>query len=177
MLRALWPDDLPGYRRVWAVLDGARDRSIHRLVDTSYREKCCLYAGEVPLRLRMAAPHLLLLERTDWLTLDLIDRGWPMSWGIFLHCEAPFAVLRRHLRGLLRVRDEDNRRLLFRYYDPRVLRVFLPTCERPELEAMFGPIRRIVMPAAEPGRIHALELKDGMLADALAPASPEPVGS
>jgi hypothetical protein len=38
------------------------------------------------------------------------------------------------------VRTEDGTRLIFRYYDPRVLRVYLPTCRPAELETFFGPI-------------------------------------
>jgi hypothetical protein len=30
--------------------------------------------------------------------------------------------------------------LIFRYYDPRLLRVYLPTCRPAELETFFGPI-------------------------------------
>jgi hypothetical protein len=30
--------------------------------------------------------------------------------------------------------------MLFRYYDPRVLRVYLPTCVTSELRTVFGPI-------------------------------------
>ena len=36
--------------------------------------------------------------------------------------------------------DEAGRRLIFRYYDPRVLRVYLPTCWPAELETVFGPV-------------------------------------
>jgi len=45
---------------------------------------------------------------------------------VFLRTETGIEQLRKHLRGFLRVRDEAGRRLIFRYYDPRVLRVYLP---------------------------------------------------
>jgi len=48
--------------------------------------------------------------------------------------------LRRHFRGFLRVRDEAGRRLIFRYYDPRVLRPYLSTCWPKELDTVFGPV-------------------------------------
>jgi len=38
------------------------------------------------------------------------------------------------------VKDERGNRLVFRYYDPRVLRVYLPTCSPSELRTVFGPI-------------------------------------
>jgi hypothetical protein len=48
--------------------------------------------------------------------------------------------LRRHLRKFLIVNDWTGRRLLFRYYDPRVLRIYLPTCTADELSTVYGPI-------------------------------------
>jgi hypothetical protein len=30
--------------------------------------------------------------------------------------------------------------MLFRYYDPRVMRTYLPTCNSDELAAIFGPV-------------------------------------
>jgi hypothetical protein len=38
------------------------------------------------------------------------------------------------------VHDPKGQSLVFRYYDPRVLRVYLPTCTREELRTVFGPI-------------------------------------
>jgi hypothetical protein len=38
------------------------------------------------------------------------------------------------------VHDPDGRRLYFRYYDPRVFRVYLPTCNAEEMEQVFGPV-------------------------------------
>jgi hypothetical protein len=46
---------------------------------------------------------------------------------------------------LLTVKDEDDRLLYFRFYDPRVLRVFIPTCTPEESADLFGPISRFVV--------------------------------
>ena len=150
LLEAFWPADLPTRVNVWAVLDGARDRRIFSAVDRTSQDKCCLYAGDLPWQLEMAAPYLVQLERDDWFTHYLLEHGWGNSWGIFFRSETSLKNLRHHLRGFLRVRDEANHRLLFRYYDPRVLRVYLPTCRRAELETMFGPIDRFLMEGEDP---------------------------
>ena len=50
----------------------------------------------------------------------------------------------KHLRRLLRVQDESGRKLAFRFYDPRVLRVYLPTCTAEEAKQFFGPVPRIL---------------------------------
>lgn len=57
--------------------------------------------------------------------------------------------MRRHLTTLLEVRSPDRKKLFFRYYDPRVLQVFLPTCDSAQLRQVFGPIDRFDMKAAD----------------------------
>ena len=47
--------------------------------------------------------------------------------------------------------DPDFQPLYFRYYDPRVLRVYLPTCDADELRTLFGPISRLLCEDEEGG--------------------------
>ena len=128
---------------LWGILDGARDASIFGKVETA-RRQCCLYAGALPWQLQMTAPYLVELP-VDAFTRSLLRAGWGNSWGIFFLSEAPMETLRRHLRTFLRVADQRGRYLIFRYYDPRVMRVYLPTCQPSELRAVFGPIRCYLM--------------------------------
>ena len=151
LVEAFWPPDLPTRVNVWAVLDGARDRRIFSAVDRTSQDKCCLYAGDLPWQLQMAAPYLVQLDKDDRLTRYLLEHGWGNSWGVFFRSETSLKNLRHHLRGFLRVRDEAGNRLLFRYYDPRVLRVYLPTCNRAELGTVFGPIERFLIEEPDPG--------------------------
>ncbi len=141
----LWPEGLPSRVNVWTILDAARDTRIFGAVDRTYQDKCCLYAGDLPWQLQMAAPYLVQLDPEDTFTRYLFEHGWGNAWGVFLRTETSLRNIRHHLRTLLRVRDEQNRRLLFRYYDPRVLRIFLPTCNSGELRTMFGPIDCFLM--------------------------------
>lgn len=134
----LWPK---GPRRdVWAILDGARDRRIFSFLLNSYLNYSCLYSGTLAPELEIAAPYLVQLEYEDRFSRDLIEQSWGNSWGVFLRCDAGLQKLRRHLRGFLIVQDPRGRRMLFRYYDPRVLRVYLPTCNAEELRKIYGPI-------------------------------------
>jgi hypothetical protein len=66
------------------------------------------------------------------------------------------------------VRDERGNRLVFRYYDPRVLRVYLPTCTASELRRVFGPIECFWMESGDPEELfkfdyRAMELKEKYL--------------
>lgn len=127
----------------YAILDGA---SIPDLLTFLYGAKPpvkyeCLFRGDLPPDMAVVAPYLVQLDPqakfTDW----LIDAGWGNHWGIFALSQLDFQSIRYHFRSLTRVYDETGMRYLyFRYYDPRVLRAFLATCQGPQLDEMFGPV-------------------------------------
>jgi hypothetical protein len=83
-------------------------------------------------------------------TRELLSRGWGNSWGILTIGPAHLTLdqQRRHFKKLLRVRDEAGQLLNFRFYDPRVLRNYLPTCTPDELRTFFGPVPRLVVEGA-----------------------------
>jgi hypothetical protein len=140
IMQALWPEgDAASKMSVWAILDCARDPKIYLALLASRLEFRCLYSGKLPRELEMVAPQLVELHPGNRLTAQLLDEGWGNAWGVLLRTPDP-VNLRHHLRKFLKVQDEDGRRLLFRYYDPRVLRVYLPTCTPSELRQVFGPI-------------------------------------
>lgn len=139
VLQALWPADARS--SVWAILDCARDPRIYLALIESRLEFRCLYSGRLPRALEMVAPHLVELLPGNRLTQRLLDDGWGRSWGVLLQIDDG-TDLRHHLRKFLKVQDEAGRRLLFRYYDPRVLRAYLPTCRSDELRQVFGPVQR-----------------------------------
>jgi hypothetical protein len=130
---------------VFAVLDGA---SIPDLRDTLHElqpESVCLYRGELEPDMAQVAPYLVQLEADTKFTERVVLDGWGKHWGIFVRSTADLRVVRRHLRSLLIVNDTESRPLIFRYYDPRVLRVFLPTCDAEQLAAFFGPIDSLLL--------------------------------
>ena len=141
VIRTLW-QAAAGRGEVYAVLDAARDRRIYRLLVESPLGSRCLYEGPLPKVLAETAPYLVRLRPHNPFTRKLFDEGFGRSWGIFLCSPAPEVELRRHLRTFLMVADDRGQTLYFRYYDPRVLRVYLPTCNELELETLFGPIER-----------------------------------
>lgn len=166
VLDALWPPGLPAHVAVFAIVDGARDERIYAAVKGTFLPKACLYSGDLPWQLQMTAPYLIQLDREDRFTRYLIDTGWSHNWATFLRTETGIKQLRRHLREFLRVRDESGKRLIFRYYDPRVLRVYLPTCWPAELTTFFGPISAFITGGNDPGEILEFRNERGTLASA-----------
>ena len=153
-LRALWPTDFPSPRtELYAILDGARDPRIVEWLPSSRLEFRCLWAGELAPSLVRVAPYLVHVHPHAEFTRAVLDAGWGRAWGVWLHSAAPLDELRLHLRRFLRVRDERGRRFLFRYYDPRVLRVYLPTCTSEELATVFGPVQRFCLESPDGGAV------------------------
>lgn len=141
----LWPEDSDD--QVFWLMDGARDPAIVSLIEQSALESGCLYAGPLIPRLKAAAPWLVRLAADSPASLALLQKGWGKAWGILLVVPATMAMdqVRRHCKKLLRVRTEDHRVLMFRFYDPRVLSVFLPTSSPDQYQALIGPLRRVVV--------------------------------
>lgn len=152
LIAQLWPhgDSLTG-EQVYMLLDGARDPFIAWLVRSGPLEHACLYAGALSARLQSAAPYIVHLAPQAALTRTLLRRGWGNSWGILTVVPAHVGLnlQRLHFKKLLRVRDEAGTELHFRYYDPRVLRTYLPTCTQDELRQFFGPVPRMVAESAD----------------------------
>ncbi len=136
--KLFWPN---GFKRdVWMIADAARDPQILPTLAECHMQSYCLYSGDLSPPLRAAAPYLVELDYDDRDTRRFLTQAWGNSWGVFLKCGAhPNAVL-QHLREILVVSEPYGKCLLFRYYDPRVLKIFLPTCHLDELRSVFGPI-------------------------------------
>jgi len=142
----LWAPDRNGASGdIFALLDCARDPRIYPLIKRQQINYHCLFAGDLPQELAEAAPYLVALSPHSRLTEALLTQGWGHSWGVILESSAILQDLRRHFRRFLPVRDERGKKLLFRYYDPRVLRVYLPTCNEEELQFVFGPVDCFVL--------------------------------
>ncbi|MBJ6761807.1 DUF4123 domain-containing protein [Myxococcaceae bacterium JPH2] len=150
IIEALWqPRDTGGPSEVYAILDAARDPAILPFVAGKGVRHECLYEGPVPRELLEVAPYLVPLQRESPFTRELLERAWGNSWGLFLMTSEDLPTVRRHLRRFLKVKDEQGRRLYFRYYDPRVMRVYLPTCNEDERQFVFGPLHAWGMESQE----------------------------
>lgn len=131
---------LAGGESLYAVFDGASLANLPALLAQHSSTYVCLLRGELDPELAQVAPYLTALTE-DSALLDLfLNHGLGQHWGILMQSTAEFRTLRMHCRGALSVWDETGRPLFFRYYDPRVLRVFLPTCNAADLRALFRPI-------------------------------------
>jgi len=135
--------------RAFAVLDGASVPDLPMRLYELRPHQICLYRGELEPDLAEVAPYLVYLmpgtEFTDW----LLANCWGKHWGIFVQTQFSMVEVRKNFRKLLTVHDEAGNPLLFRYYDPRVLTRFLPTCESDDLRLFFDRASAIYAESAD----------------------------
>jgi hypothetical protein len=138
------------FQPLYAILDAAHDPLVLAILIESKPEYQSLYEGAEGEKLSAVAPYLVRLPKDSPLLEVLARAGWGKSWGAFLTSDSPFADVRRHLRHFLMVKLPDGKQVYFRFYDPRVLRVYLPTCTADETRTFFGPIKCFLMEGEKP---------------------------
>jgi hypothetical protein len=124
--------------QLYAIFDACDEPRVPVKMRELGDDGCSLYSGSSALELSAIAPYLARVDSAllDWTCTSL----WTAPWGIFAATAAPLDELRAHFRKCLIVDAPDNDRWYFRFYDPRVLARFLPTCDAPQLAHFFGPI-------------------------------------
>jgi Domain of unknown function (DUF4123) len=150
--------------QLFTILDGASVSGLLEHLTESELEYECLYRGDLAPDMAQVAPYLVRLAENSPFTLWVLDKGWGNHWGIFARSPADLPTLRRHFRRFLKVYDANAKPLYFRYYDPRVLRVFLPTCNAGELDTMFGIVDRYLMEDEQGGAVLSFRNNSGVLA-------------
>jgi hypothetical protein len=126
--------------KIYAVLDSVDEPEVPERV-VEWGERCTnLYIGAAERDYWAISPYLLWMQGNDldWILTNL----QPDSWGILAESGEDLKSLKRHFRRFLTVKEGNSgRSLLFRFYDPRVLPVFLESCSAEQARAFFGPIR------------------------------------
>lgn len=106
-----------------------------------------LFTGTAKEQYWQVAPYLFHVdpELLDWTVATL----WKEPWGIFALSKSTFEDLRLHLKKFLMAQLPDGKVWFFRYYDPRILKTYLPVCQPWELQKFFGPIRAFAVAGGE----------------------------
>lgn len=100
-----------------------------------------LFAGPMDPDLATATPHLVELGAGSAL-LARMDTPDARADHCGILCQSDLSLwdlrlwMRRHLQAML----PDGQVVLFRFYDPRVMSVWLPSLSGDELDAWFGPV-------------------------------------
>lgn len=148
---------------LFCLLDAARDEKILPLLRASNTKYMSLYQGESQKQLGHVAPYLIEFNKTSIFLEKLLRNGWGKRWCSFLTSGASFDDLRKHFRKFLFAKDESGETVYFRFYDPSILRTFLPVCNCEELSEIFGPISRFYIESENPSESLAFKFDDELL--------------
>jgi len=124
--------------------------------------------GNVRKGWREGGPDLVHLEKDSPFVQQSLEEGWGASWGIYALTSATMDILWKHCRSLLQAQDEQGRNLFFRFYDPRVMRVYLPTCNGMESKQVFGPVGTWMV-EGENAEARLFGLREGKLVETCVP--------
>ena len=106
-----------------------------------------------------------------------MEKGWGKSWGVYLTSDWPLPALRNFLRQFLMVSLPDGKQVYFRFYDPRVLRLYLPLCTADEANEFFGPVKYYVMEDQAPDALLRFSNKGVGVGRRILPLAPVPPAS
>jgi len=148
---------------VYAILDGASVPELPQNLARFSVAAECLFRGELGPDMAQVAPYLAVAPPNHPFTEWLLQEGWGQHWGVFVISQANLRTLRMHLRTFLKVYGPDLKPLYFRYYDPRVLRVYLPTCNDQEARTIFGPVLRYIMEGEDSATLLKFRLEEGII--------------
>ena len=138
------------FQPLYALLDAAAEPSVLKAIFESKEQYQSLFEGPQGAQLAHFAPYLVRLPAESPFITTLVEQGWGKNWGVYVTCGEPLDRLRHHFRQLLMVKLPDREQVYFRFYDPRVLRLFLPTCNTQQIRLLFGPIRYYIMEDEKP---------------------------
>jgi len=159
-----FPSDLSAF----AVLDLANAPRLWPALQSSGAPYHCLFRGALHPALRAAAPHLVELVPDGAFTRWLLAEP-PGRFGIFLRSAAGMDALYGHFRRFLRVADERGKKFYFRFYDPRVLNLYLPTCNAEELLAWFEGLECFLAEEVNGREVAEHQLSGGRLVTRILP--------
>ncbi len=109
-----------------------------------------LYRGRSEEQLAEVAPYLFEIPESNEFLEKILADGKGLAWGIFIISKSSFDELFKHFRKFLIVKTEEGKELYFRFYDPRVLRIFLPSCDAIQLKDFFGPVTQFFVEDNDP---------------------------
>lgn len=136
----------------YLLLDGAQ---IDELMQTLYRlesvpEFYQLYEGTRFAELADEGPVLIATDHDSLLNRHF-EEHWCTTAGVALDSRSCTGDLVQHLTSLIHVRVSGGVNVLFRYYDPRILNLWLADMNDEQLNTVLGPVEQFHLWTADDG--------------------------
>jgi len=141
---------------VYAILDACDAPAVpEKARSLGQGRAASLYNGTAQEDYWAIAPYLCKADPAliEWIRKSL----WKEPWGILAVSVSDFESLRAHFRKFLIVESPEGEHWYFRFYDPRVLPVFLESANEDELKEFFGPVRAYAVHLAEEMKLRLIK--------------------
>lgn len=141
---------------VYVILDACDAPAVPQMARNLGEERAIsLYNGTSQEDYWAIAPYLC---KADSLLLKWIQESlWAEPWGIVAITTADMAAVRAHFRKFLIVKSPEGEHWYFRFYDPRVLPVFLGSSNDSELKEFFGPVQAYAVHCPEEAKLQIMK--------------------
>ena len=142
---------------VYVILDACDAPAVPEKARSLGAERAgSLYNGTSQEDYWAIAPYLC---KADSGLLKWIEESlWAEPWGIIAISTADMASVRAHFRKFLIVQSPEGEHWYFRFYDPRVLPVFLESSNEAELKEFFGPVQAYAVHSPEEAKLRIMKV-------------------
>lgn len=132
--------------RVHAVLDGRVLPGLPQRLQASGHDWDCLQRGALSAPQAAQAAYIVELRAGSALLRWLLDEATPAfaGWGVLMRSMRPLLAMRELARDLAQVRLPDGRSRPWRWWDPELLDVLLPSCSAEQRDQVFAAGQVIV---------------------------------
>jgi hypothetical protein len=130
---------------LYAIMDSSDSNEVTaKAKELGEQRAVSLFQGTAEEQYWSVAPYLIAVDPAvlDW----IVTQRWNTPWGLFILSKVDFQILRQHFRRFLIVQLPDSEKWFFRFYDPRITKVYLLNCNEQELRKFFGPARAFGIP-------------------------------
>jgi hypothetical protein len=134
--------------QLYLLLDAARVGSRMEEAFGLNKEYDSLYRLSSQQNLATVAPYIFSAKPGSAFFNWYLENGPGNSWGVLVSSAVSMEDLHKHFRKILMVSTEDKKKIYFRFYDPRVLKMFLPTCNAQQILEFFGPVKNLLLEGA-----------------------------
>lgn len=140
---ALWALD---GGRVHAILDGRVLPDLPARLAQSQAEWDCLRRGALSPAQAAQAAYIVELRLGSPLLRWLIGEATTAfpGWGVLMRSTRPLLAMRELARDLMEARLPGGERRLWRWWDPELLALFLPSCSHEQRDRVFAAGQAIV---------------------------------
>lgn len=129
----------------FALIDGAMNPGLRERLDHASLPHICLFEGEAEEELGDVAPWLVTLAPDAPFTRDLLTdgmagwHGFRKSSTLYFRTPAPILDLRRRLRRITKITDNDGKVFFFRFWEGVTLPELLRDPENQQVRGLFRP--------------------------------------